>query len=1051
MTEQLPPQDLPEDIGGVTQPHHIDDDDDRDDTPDPNRTPVRPAVAPPPPEPLVSPQKHEPYMRSAEAERTQEAPRPDIYSQNTMPIPVQGVQPQKAADPLIDGNVPASVSYKRKRRQRKSMRRGCAISPSCLIGCFGVISVTIIAILFGGWLTYRSYTSNLNTLLDDFDVRIEERDFGTTFIYDRNGTELGKFAEQGRRERVPIEEIPDVVIYATIALEDDSFYENSGVDFSSILRALRDNLLQGEIVSGASTITQQVVRNLLFDEQRRYEQSITRKIDEALLAITLTRRMSKDDILELYLNEINYGNGAYGIEAAAQVYFGKSARDLQLHEAALLVGIPQSPSLLDPLSSDPLKRQAILQRQQLVLDLMVEEGYITKEQAEFAKQQPLVFVQNEVRFDNAPHFMFYSKDEVLAIFAERYEAQGYLPEDAEKLAQQLFDSGLRVYTTLDLGMQRIAENAARTNVAQLRDRHDLTNASVVVIEPRTGKILAMVGSIDFNDESIDGQVNVSLAQRQPGSTMKIFTYSAAIERGWVPAQIIWDTNISIGIPGQPTYEPQNYDRREHGPVHLRDALANSYNIPAVQTLRFVGVQYLLDFMHRLGVKSLNRGAENYGLSLTLGGGEVTLLELTTAYGVYANMGQYVAPQAILCIVDDDDNSILYEYAGGCPEGIRTENTISVNPAPRTVLDPRVAFLMSDILSDNAARTPAMGANSPLNTGSLLTSVKTGTTNDFRDNWTVGYTSDIVVGVWSGNSDNRPMINISGLQGAAPIWRDTIQGIYNNYQLPPPQLVPPSGMYQTRICNVRQLRDPATDCPAFRQEWFFETQVMIPDSNGNLLPANLPINEAPPSQYGPLLEEVQPGIIRTWVRPLTPDQVNFFLAAYPNSAPQKYCLVPQEILSSVPDSQLLLFAKPPEDPEDAKRAYQYALNPSINYAILPQFACTPETISGGLPTSIGAGDWEVNPTSQYPARTAAIYCKADGSIEVYEVINSVGQLAFVVTPADIAAVGFAPGENRLIRSGGQLNVRLYRLGTGEFQVNAPANGDPNGYVHIWGGC
>ncbi len=1001
-------------------------------------TPLSPAVTPPAPQPLAqAPDEHKRYMRP-DSERTQERQRPAVPAVQSAPPPAHPPRlPQQPAQ--------------RPRRVRKTRRRGCAIGPSCLIGCFGIVGVMLVMVLISSFLVYNSYVSSINALLADFDDRVEEQDFGTTFIYDSNQVQLGQFADQGRRERVPLEEIPDVVIYATISLEDDTFYDNIGVDIPSILRALRDNFTSGQIVSGASTITQQLVRNVLFDAERRAEQSVDRKLDEAMLAIVLTQQRSKDEILELYLNEINYGNGAYGIEAAAQVYFGKPATELQLHEAALLVGIPQAPSQLNPLSSDPFKRQLVINRQHLVLDLMTQEGYITAAEAQAAKQRAIIFVGTQDRFENAPHFVFYAKDRVLNLFQDNFEGQGYLEEDAEFLAQRLFDSGLRIYTTLNMDVQTVAENAAATNVAQLRDRHDLTNSSVVVMDPNTGKILAMVGSVDFNDESIDGQVNVSLAQRQPGSTMKIFTYAAALERGWAPSEVIWDTNVRIGIPGQPAYEPRNYDRQQHGPMHLRDALANSYNIPAVQTLRFVGVEYLLDMMQRLGVQSLNRGPENYGLSLTLGGGEVTLLELTTAYGVYANQGNYVPPHAISCIVDDDDDAILYEYDNGCPEGIRTERTISASPQARPALDPRVAFVMSDFLADNNARATEMGTNSPLNTGNLITSVKTGTTDDFRDNWTVGYTSDIVVGVWSGNSDNRPMINSSGLTGAAPIWRDTIQGVYNVLALPQPALTPPAGMYSERICDVRRLRDPASDCGSFRTEWFLESMPMIPDSGGNMVPAPLPEpNNNASSEFGPVLEEVQPGIIRSWVRPLTPDQVNYFLANNPDTAPQQYCLVPQEIIGEVPDTQPLLFADRPPVDDDARRAYQYAAN--SGHAILPQFACTPETIVGGPPAGGGVvrGDYEVNPTAQDPLRTAGIYCKSDGSIEIWDIVNSQGQFAFRVSPAEIAAVGLGP-EPRLLAQGGRIDVRLYRMPSGEFQVNSPRDGNRDGYVYRWPGC
>lgn len=976
------------------------------------------------------------------------APTPPIANPPTAP----GTQPGYYRQPYAQSPHPATPRPPRRRRTRRSLRRGCACGPSCLLGCVGVIVATMITMLLGTWVAYGDYSRRLEDRLDEFDQRLVAKDFQTTYIYDRQGRELYQVVGQGRRERIPLEQIPDVIRYATIALEDDTFYSNIGIDLPSIIRATYDYMRQGQIVSGASTITQQLVRDVLFEQDYRYERTLKRKVDEALLAIVLTQRMSKDEILELYLNEINYGNLAYGIEAAAKTYFGKSANELQLHEAALLAGLPQAPLILNPLNPDPEIQQMVIRRQHLVLDLMVKEGYITEAEALAAKQQPLIFVSPDIPLDKAPHFVVYVQEQLLTLFAQQYEAQGYLPEDAKKLAERLlFDGGLQVYTSIDLDLQAVAEEAASRHVAALRQPHNLTNAAVVALDPTTGEILAMVGSVNFDDPAIDGQVNVAVAKRQPGSTMKPFTYSAAFEQGWVPASVIWDTNVSIGIPGQPAYEPVNYDRRQHGPVHVRDALANSYNIPAVQTLRAVGVQYLIDLMHRFGVKSLNRDASNYGLSLTLGGGEVTLLELTNAYGVFARGGFYVPPRPIICILDSNSN-ILYEYEGGCLGGNPVSTTYYDYARPQAVLDPRIAFVISDIMADNAARSPAMGANSPLNTGDLLTSVKTGTTNDFRDNWTVGYTNKLVVGVWSGNSNNAPMNNISGLQGAAPIWRDTILGMYAVYPFGPSDIPNPGGLYSERICNVRFLKDPAESCGTFRSEWFFDGVVLVPNSQGQMVPAPQPLasQPQPPSQYGPQLEEVQPGIIRTYARPLTPDQSNWLAALNPGSAPQKYCLVPIEIVASVPDARLQLFIKQPSEPEDARRAYQYAHLPDINYAILPQFACTPETISGSLPTVSGGpgGEWEVNPVHQAPYRTAAVYCRY-GNVEVYAIVGGGGVPAFTVTAAEIAAVGQFPPTNTLIREG--QGIRLYRLTSGELQVNAPLNGDPNGYVVIWGGC
>ncbi|NJK33431.1 MAG: hypothetical protein HC927_14080, partial [Deltaproteobacteria bacterium] len=431
---------------------------------------------------------------------------------------------------------------------------------------------------------------------------------------------LNALYEQGRRERIPIDQIPDVVKEATIAVEDDDFYTNPGFDPSSNLRAVRDYLREGRVVSGASTITQQLVRNVFFDPEYRAEQSIQRKLEEIALAAVLTQRYEKDYILELYLNEIYYGNLAYGIEAAARTYFGKRASELEVHEAALLAGLPQSPAELNPLNPSPQVQTRVIARQHLVLDLMVEEGYLTPSEAEAAKQASLNYVSPDVPLE-APHFTLYAQQELEALLTRL----GYPPEFIR-------EGGLRVYTSIDLQFQEIAQQAARRVVSQLRDAHNLTNAAVVVIHPPSGEILAMVGSVDYNDESIDGQVNVAVSVRQPGSTMKAFTYAAALEQGWDASTIIWDVKHTFGIPGQPPYIPQNYDDRFHGPVRVRDALANSYNIPAVLTQRYIGTEYFLNYMRRMGVESLGTDPSRFGLSLTLGGGDVTLLEMTNAYG-----------------------------------------------------------------------------------------------------------------------------------------------------------------------------------------------------------------------------------------------------------------------------------------------------------------------------------------------------------------------------------------------------------------------------------
>ena len=337
--------------------------------------------------------------------------------------------------------------------------------------------------------------------------------------------------------------------------------------------------------------------------------------------------------------------------------------------------------------------------------------------------------------------------------------------------------GLRVSTTLDLRINDLAQRVVQEQIARLAG-HNVSNGAVLVTRPDNGEILAMVGSADYRDDSIDGRVNVTTALRQPGSTVKPMTYAAALEQGMSPAEIVWDTKMDISGPGIPPDWPRNYDNRYHGPQRIRQALANSYNIPAVRTLRRVGVPGLLEIMERFGVRSLGTDAARYGLALTLGGGDVTLLELTRAYGVFANEGARVPLQAIRCVRNSADE-ILFQLDDGCPQGRQTAVSINQRSLGEQVLDPRIAFLISDILADNTARSPAMGANSPLRTPGIASSVKTGTTDDIRDNWTVGYTSNVVVGVWVGNSDGEPMVNSSGLTGAAPIWNAIISGIYRD--------------------------------------------------------------------------------------------------------------------------------------------------------------------------------------------------------------------------------------------------------------------------------
>jgi 1A family penicillin-binding protein len=568
----------------------------------------------------------------------------------------------------------------------------------------------------------------------------------TTKIYDRSGVPLYEAVDEetGRREEVKLKDISSWVISATLAAEDAEFYTNPGIDVRGIIRAVNINLT-GQGSSGASTITQQLARDIFLpDEEAAVREgwaAVNRKIKEMVLAIQLTREYSKDFILETYLNQIFYGHGAYGIQAAAFVYFGKDAKDLNVEEAALVAGLPQQPTLYDPYVNPEIAKR----RQELVLDLMAKQGILSPQEAEEAKLRTLVLKPYNPII-RAPHFAYYVKS---------YLEQTYGPE--------FLQGGYRVYTTLDLKVQEMAQQIAKDRVEEIKKQR-ASNAAIVVMKPRTGEILAMVGSVDYNDPSIDGQVNVAVAERQPGSSFKPITFATAFSRGWSPGTTILDVLTQFpGGAGQKPYVPKNYDGRDHGWVTVRESLANSYNIPAVKALQFAGIQETIDMAHAMGIKGLNRGLDYYGLSLTLGGGEVTLLDMTTAYSTFANGGLAVGANPILRI-EKPDGSIFQELPS--------------NPEGKQAMDPRIAYLISDILSDNRARTPAFGSNSALRT-SFTSAAKTGTTDNNRDSWTMGYTPNLTVGVWVGNSDNAEMNRITGAIGAAVIWNKVMEDFHDN--------------------------------------------------------------------------------------------------------------------------------------------------------------------------------------------------------------------------------------------------------------------------------
>jgi 1A family penicillin-binding protein len=632
--------------------------------------------------------------------------------------------------------------------------------------------------ILAGSVTYFWIASQLPSAAE---LHSRSFQFATTQIVDREGNLLWEIIDPsgGRRTDVSLGQISPDAINATIATEDRFFFLNVGVDPIAITRAAFDNFSEGQIVSGASTITQQLARNVFLTPQERTEKSFSRKLKEAVLAIEINRRYTKQQILEVYFNQIYYGNLAYGLEAAAQTYFGKSARDLTLPEAALLAGLPQSPALNDPYANPERAKF----RQADVLNLMIKAGYLTYAEARAAYDTELAL--RDLNFNmKAPHFVSLVRQELERIIPPAY----------------LYQAGLRVQTTLDPRLQAIAEAEVQAQVSALAGRH-VTNGALVALDVSTGQILALVGSSNYRDKTIDGQVNIVLSPRQPGSTMKPLTYLAAFESlNWTPGTLLMDTPVEYPDFAGQIYRPQNVDLQFRGPVSVRAALANSYNIPAVKTLEQVGLARLKEMAARLGITTLT--ADHYGLSLTLGSGEVSLLEMTGAYQAMANGGVLVPPTAILKISDAFGREI---------EPIR--------PQPRAVLRPEHAYLITDILADNETRISSFGPNSPLKL-SRPAAVKTGTSNDFRDNLAIGYTPDIVAGVWVGNADNTPMENVGGASGAAPIWRNFMEQAHDGQ--PVHRFNRPPGIVEIEVCADSGTL-PSAVCPQRRVEIFAQDQ------------------------------------------------------------------------------------------------------------------------------------------------------------------------------------------------------------------------------------
>jgi len=728
--------------------------------------------------------------------------------------------PRKSVPPANGGNRQPPNGKGSKingKKPRKGSASGCLVR-GLIISLFALVLGLVIA---GALLVYQ-YFAIASTLPSVEDLRAKASQFETTRFYDRNGKVIYEMLDPnaGRRTYIPLAKISPYVVAATVATEDKEFYQHPGFDPIAIARAMVQNYTTGEVVSGASTITQQLARALLLDPSERTEITIKRKAREIILAAEIERRYSKDEILELYLNEIYYGNLAYGIEAASETYFNTTADQLDLAQSAFLAGLPQSPAIYDIYSN----REATLNRDKQVLTLMytvskeknciavsnspqaicleaqqAADAYIAIENYTFVqKTNPLVY----------PHWVMY----IRALLEEKYDSQ------------TIYRSGFKVYTTLDPTLQVQAEQIVKDQISTLADKH-VTDGALVAIKPGTGEILAMVGSADFYNDEIAGQINMALAPRQPGSSIKPLTYTAAFEKGWTPATLIWDVPSEFppsGDPNDPSepYVPVNYDGRFHGPVTVRSALANSFNVPAVKTLQYVGIydnpntpqeDGLIALAKRMGITTLDR--TDYGLSLTLGGGDVTLLQMTSAFSIFANNGVRYEPVAITKIED---------YAG---------NVIFQAPAPAgaQVIRADHAYLITSILSDNEARTPMFGANSVLRLA-FPAAVKTGTTNEYRDNWTLGYTPDLAVGVWVGNADYTAMQGTSGITGAAPIWADfmsaAIPYLTNNN---PTAFNRPGEVEDHVICSLSGT-EPSSYCNDQRSEIFAKGQPPLTKEN-----------------------------------------------------------------------------------------------------------------------------------------------------------------------------------------------------------------------------
>ena len=661
---------------------------------------------------------------------------------------------------------------------------------------FRLISIKFIflLLLFGiGYVASLFYITILRELPSGDNLYKYDPNL-TTRIYDRKGNLLYSLYYDEDRSPVALSEIPENLKEAILAMEDEEFYSHHGLSYKGIIRAAKKTFIEDDI-EGGSTITQQLVKNLLLTSDRTYE----RKIKEAVLALEVERRFTKDQILEMYLNNISFGGTSYGVKSASKKYFGKELSDLTLAEASFLAGLPGAPSVYSPFGSTPERGR---DRQIDVLNRMVSANFISREDADRALEQELVFA-DKTNYIKYPHFVNYVIDELNRKYGQMFVAKG----------------GLEVYTSIDPEIQDASEAIVNRQVTGLK-RYNVKNGATLITNPATGEILAMVGSKNYWDEANDGNVNVTTAQRQPGSSIKPLTYAIAIEKGATPSTLVSDTPVEYKLPNGDTYKPVNYDGRFHGVMPIRSALANSYNIPPVKLVDEMGVEEILNWAPDFGITTWTE-PERYGLSITLGAAEVKMTEMATMYGVFANAGERIDLDPVLKIYDAYGNTI---HENGCvsfdsqlDESILTrrmsfefrnnrsqgdaEGITAICDKTRVVSE-RTAFYITDILSDNRARTPAFGGNSNLNIKSKQVAVKTGTTTSIRDNWAIGYSKEFVVVSWIGNNDNTKMGNISsgGTNSASAMWRETFNYLLDNRTVANKIAINPE-MVEVSICPL----------------------------------------------------------------------------------------------------------------------------------------------------------------------------------------------------------------------------------------------------------